>query len=97
MAQALLDLIKTHFAAQVKGSHAQHGDETVIVEPSAWLAVHRFLRDEAGCNMLTDLTAVDFPDREPRFEIVSHVHSLSKGQRLRVKTAVGDGNASDAV
>ena len=40
--------------------------------------------------MLTDLTAVDFPDREPRFEIVSHVYSLSKGHRLRLKTAVGD-------
>jgi len=40
--------------------------------------------------MLTDLTAVDFPDREPRFEVVSHLYSLSKGHRLRLKARVGD-------
>jgi NADH-quinone oxidoreductase subunit C len=40
--------------------------------------------------MLTDLTAVDFPDRDPRFEIVAHLYSLSLGHRLRLKARVGD-------
>src|SRR5690606_341290 len=44
-----------------------------------------------------DLTAVDYPEREPRFEVVSHVYSLELGHRLRLKTRVGDleGNSAD--
>src|SRR5690606_454194 len=44
-----------------------------------------------------DLTAVDFPDREPRCEVVRHVCSLSLGHRLRLTTAVGaeDGEGAD--
>jgi NADH-quinone oxidoreductase subunit C len=40
--------------------------------------------------MLVDLTAVYFPDREPRFEVVAHLLSLSRGHRLRLKARVGD-------
>ncbi len=92
MAQVLLDLVRSQFGGDVVASHSQHGDETLIVKPNAWFAIHQFLREDArsDLDMLVDLTAVDYPDREPRFEIVSHLVSLSKGHRLRVKTAVGD-------
>lgn len=101
MAQALVDLIQSTFPADVVGTHAAHGDETVILRPEGWERVHRFLRDDARAkmNMLTDLTAVDYPDREPRFEIVTHLVSLDLGHRIRLKTAVGDseGDAVDIV
>lgn len=99
MSVALLDLIKSHFPDAVLGSHAQHGDETVLLEPSAWFSVHQFLREDARADvdMLIDLTAVDYPDRDPRFEVVSHVLSLSKGHRLRLKSCVGDEEGDDAV
>lgn len=92
MSQALLQLVLEQFPQAVLASHSQHGDDTVFVEPSAWFSIHQFLREDArsAIDMLTDLTAVDFPDREPRFEIVSHLYSLTKGHRLRLKTAVGD-------
>ncbi|HEY2407569.1 MAG TPA: NADH-quinone oxidoreductase subunit C [Polyangiaceae bacterium] len=92
MAQLLIDLVKQQFGVAVLETHSLRGDETLTVEPNAWLAVCRFLRDtpRADMNMLTDLTAVDYPDREPRFEIVAHLVSLAKGHRLRVKTRVGD-------
>jgi NADH-quinone oxidoreductase subunit C len=92
MAQALVDLVKQRFADAVLATHSQHGDETIIVKPESWHAIHKFLKDDprASMNMLTDLTAVDFPDREPRFEVVSHLYSLDKGHRLRLKARVGD-------
>lgn len=92
MAQALVELVKKQFPSAVLESHAQHGDETVVVDPEQWKAVARFLRDSPAADMamLTDLTAVDFPDREPRFEVVAHLYSLSRGHRLRIKTRVGD-------
>ncbi|HSC89912.1 MAG TPA: NADH-quinone oxidoreductase subunit C [Polyangiaceae bacterium] len=92
MSKALLDWVVAEFSADVLGTHAQHGDETVVLRPEAWFKVHQFLREDAraSIDMLVDLTAVDYPDREPRFEIVSHLMSLSKGHRLRLKTQVGD-------
>jgi NADH-quinone oxidoreductase subunit C len=92
MAKALIDLVKKNFADAVLEAHSLCGDDTVVVDPRHWKAIHRFLRDSplAGMDMLTDLTAVDFPDREPRFEVVSHLYSLSKGHRLRLKARVGD-------
>lgn len=99
MSQILLDLVRSNFSGAVLSSHAQHGDETVIVDPTRWYAVHQFLREDARADMdmLVDLTAVDFPDREPRFEVVSHLVSLSKGHRLRLKASVGDEDGEDAV
>lgn len=99
MAKALVDLVVSTFGDDVLSTHAQHGDETVIVKPEAWFKIHQFLREDSrvAADMLVDLTAVDFPHREPRFFVVSHVLSLRLGHRLRLKTAVGDEEGDDAV
>ncbi len=98
MAKALIDLVKQKFPADVLETHSQRGDETLVVYASRWKDIARFLREEprADMSMLTDLTAVDFPDRSPRFEVVAHLYSLSKGHRLRLKARVGDSAGSNA-
>jgi NADH-quinone oxidoreductase subunit C len=98
MAKALVDLIKQKFPADVLETHSQRGDETVVVYAARWKDIARFLRDEprADMSMLTDLTAVDFPDRSPRFEVVAHFYSLAKGHRLRLKARVGDSDGGNA-
>lgn len=92
MAQALVELILRRFPDAVVSTHAQHGDETVVIDPARWHDVAEALRDDpaASMEMLVDLTAVDFPDREPRFEVVAHFLSLSRGHRLRLKARIGD-------
>src|SRR5690606_29412754 len=99
MAQALLDLVNEHFATSVLATHRQHGDETMILKAEAWFSVHQFLYENAisKMDMLIDLTVVDYPDRDPRFEVVTHLMSLSKGHRLRLKACVGDEEGDDAV
>ncbi len=98
MAQVLVDLVKDAFGDAVLASHALHGDETVVIAPTHWKAVAKFLRDDprAAMDMLGDLTAVDYPDREPRFELVTHYYSLEKAHRLRVKTCVGGADGEGA-
>jgi NADH-quinone oxidoreductase subunit C len=98
MAKALIELVRTKFPADVLESHSQCGDETVVVYAPRWKDIARFLKDEprADMSMLVDLTAVDFPDRTPRFEVVVHLYSLSKGHRLRLKARVGDSAGNDA-
>ena len=92
MSQALLELVKKQFPASVIETHSLAGDDTAVVEATRWKEIARFLRDDprADMQMLVDLTAVDYPDRTPRFEVVAHFYSLSKGHRLRLKARVGD-------
>lgn len=52
-----------------------------------------FLRDDEGCrfSQLTDITAVDYPSRVKRFEVVYHLLSMTKNCRIRVKIHVEEG------
>ncbi len=92
MSKALIELVKKNFPDAVVESHSQLGDDTLVLKPESWKAVCRFLKDnqQSDMSMLMDLTAVDFVEREPRFEVVAHLYSLNRGHRLRVKARVGD-------
>jgi NADH-quinone oxidoreductase subunit C len=78
------------FPGAVLATHAQCGDATALVDAGRVVEILRFLRDERGLEfeMLMDLTAVDHLGRAPRFEVVYHLYSLSRNQRVRVKAGV---------
>jgi NADH-quinone oxidoreductase subunit C len=92
MSKALIELVKKSFPDAVLESHSQLGDDTLVLAPGRWKEVCRFLMENplSDMSMLTDLTAVDYPDRDPRFEVVAHLYSLSRGHRLRLKARIGD-------
>src|SRR5690606_33037006 len=92
MSQRVVEQVRKQFPDAVLESHSQFGDDTIVVEPARWRDIAEFLKSspKTSMEMLTDLTAVDYPDREPRFEVVAHFCSLSKGHRLRMKARVGD-------
>ena len=52
----------------------------------------RFLRDDAtlAFDYLVDVTAVDYLGSTPRFELVYHLKSLTRGHRLRLKARVSE-------
>ncbi len=67
------------------------GETTVKVEPGSLVDACRHLKDAEGFTYLVDLTAVDWKDRDPRFDVLLLLHSFSRGQeRLRLKVAVGE-------
>ena len=98
MSQLLIELVRNKFSDAVTSSCSEHGDETVVIAATQWLALGRFLRDDPACDMalLVDLTAVDYPEQDPRFEVVAHLASLTLGHRLRAKARVGRRDASRA-
>lgn len=71
-------------------THARLGDATAVVQASRLVGVMQRLRDDEGLafEMLTDVTAVDHLGREPRFEMVYHLYSVSRNHRLRIKVPV---------
>jgi NADH-quinone oxidoreductase subunit C len=70
--------------------HAQHGDRTMIVDGARIFEIIKFLKEELGYNFLTDLTAVDYLPRKPRFEVVYHLMNFDSKARLRIKVQSND-------
>jgi len=69
---------------------AARGQAVIVLERSALPAALHTLRDHAETRfeMLSDLTAVDYLGRTPRFEVVYELYSLSLNHRLRMKVPV---------
>ncbi|MDR1841733.1 MAG: NADH-quinone oxidoreductase subunit C [Holophagales bacterium] len=72
--------------------HYFRGDQTIVIDPSKYLDVVKFIFDE-GFQLMIDLTAVDWPDRQPRFDVVVHFQNLVSQERLRIKTPVAAGQS----
>ena len=65
---------------------------TIDARRGAIERVLTFLRDdaEAAFEQLIDITAVDHPEREERFDVVYHLLSLKQNQRIRVKVSTDE-------
>jgi NADH-quinone oxidoreductase subunit C len=89
-------MVIEHIDAQLPGAitdrHAFRGDQTIVVAKANFLAVVDLLHQE-GFQLLVDLTAVDWPEREQRFDVVYHWLNLASQERLRLKVPVADGEA----
>ena len=66
------------------------GELTIEATLSSLAGFVQFLRDDDSCklNTLVDITAVDHPGREKRFDVVIHLLSMYRNHRLRVKVQV---------
>ncbi len=73
-------------------SEVAHGELVLETGRDELLAVLKFLRDDPSClfKMLADITAVDYPERGERFEVVYNLLSLTHNQRIRVKVTAGE-------
>ncbi|MFN7224392.1 MAG: NADH-quinone oxidoreductase subunit C [Paracoccaceae bacterium] len=95
MSEALQDLA-SHIAMKrpndVLASHIAFGELTVDGVASHIAEFADFLRIDAACRFssLVDITAVDHPTREKRFDVVYHFLSMYQNQRIRVKIAVDE-------
>jgi NADH-quinone oxidoreductase subunit C len=71
----------------VTGHALAYGELTLTAKASDIVSVLRFLRDDQRCLFwcLIDITAVDWPSRERRFDVVYHLLSPKHNARIRVK------------
>jgi NADH-quinone oxidoreductase subunit C len=87
-------VIVEHLKDQVIEHHDFRGDHTVVVAKDQYLAVASQLFNE-GFQLLVDVTAVDWPEREidgkiVRFDLVCHFLNLTNQERLRVKVRLAE-------
>ena len=71
----------------VLGHAVAVGELTVTVAAADIVDVVRFLRDDPRCQFISiiDVTAIDWPAREKRFDVVYHFLSPRLNRRVRIK------------
>ena len=75
------------------------GQLTLAVDAADIVRVMRFLRDDERCLFwcIIDITAVDWPQREQRFDVVYHLLSPRRNQRIRVKVQTDEATPVSSV
>jgi NADH-quinone oxidoreductase subunit C len=95
MDEALNDLgayIAAALPQDVIDTQVAGGELVVRARVTTLTKLLAFLRDDSNClfKVLLDITAVDYPEREERFEVVYILLSLSQNHRIKVKLNVGE-------
>jgi NADH-quinone oxidoreductase subunit C len=83
LGRSIADALGSSVSAYAVANH----ELTVSAVASDIVAVMRFLRDDPRCQFycIIDVTAVDWPGRERRFDVVYHLLSPKHNMRVRVK------------
>jgi NADH-quinone oxidoreductase subunit C len=84
---ALGEAIVAALPATVSGYRIAYSELTVHAEAKDIVTIVTFLRDDERCQFwsIIDVTAVDWPAREKRFDVVYHLLSPKQNMRIRIK------------
>jgi len=88
MGAEVFDRIASRLSDREGEIAASHGILVVNLAPGGVPAAARALRDEFCFDVFLDVTAVDWPGREPRFDVVWHFYSTAHKVRVRLKAGV---------
>jgi NADH-quinone oxidoreductase subunit C len=79
--------IRTALPNAVTGHEVMHGELSITADAAQIVKIATFLRDDPACQFVSiiDVTAVDWPSRAQRFDVVYHFLSPRLNQRIRVK------------
>jgi NADH-quinone oxidoreductase subunit C len=86
----LVQRLKARFGDAVRDATQDRKQAIVLVAADKLREISRYCCDEEKFDMLDDLTAVDWPKREQRFDVVLILYSFPKNERLRLKAHLGE-------
>ncbi|TVP87554.1 MAG: NADH-quinone oxidoreductase subunit C [Thioalkalivibrio sp.] len=88
MSADLLERLRARLVDEGREAAFAHGLLAVQIPREALLDTAKLLKEGFGFDLFLDVTAVDWPDRDPRFDVVYHFYSTRDHVRVRLKTAV---------
>jgi len=95
LASAVVENLKSKFGSLILGPFEFRGEISIeVTDNSRILEVCSYAKNEAGLDLLKDITSVDFLGETPRFMLVYELYSLSKHFHLRIKTRVPENPAN---
>jgi NADH-quinone oxidoreductase subunit C len=89
--------LKDRFAAGISEVSTYLGQNFLVCKPEAAVSILEYLKLEADFDYLIDITAVDWPKRPERFDLVYILYSFSRNERMRVKTYIAEGYKPETV
>jgi NADH-quinone oxidoreductase subunit C len=84
-------LLKERFGAAITEFSTYLGQNFLVAAPEAAIPILEALKLEFDFDYMVDLTAVDYPKRPERFDVVYILYSFTRNERIRVKTMVSEG------
>ena len=86
------EYVATTLSDYVHATDVAFGELVVEARADQVVRVLKFLKDDPACRFeqLTDLCGVDYPERDPRFDVVYHLLSMSHNRRMRLKVGVNE-------
>ena len=84
--------LRDRFAGDTREFSTYLGQDFLVAKPEAVIPILEMLKQELDFDYLVDITAVDYPKRAERFDLVYILYSFARNLRIRVKTAVADGH-----
>jgi len=99
VADDVLDALGQRLRANSQGAVTAYevafGDLTLHADASRIIQVLTALRDDAETpfQQLIDLTAIDYPERSKRFDMVYLLLSMTSNRRVRIKAQLGENEA----
>jgi len=93
----LVKRYRARFGEVLREAWTDRKQTILVVSLEHLLEAAQFTRDDEQFDLLTDLTAVDWPKREKRFDLVLNLYSFPKQERLRIKAQVGEGEPAASV
>ncbi len=89
----LVDSLRERFGDQIKEFSTYRDQSFLVAELSAVVPIIEFLKLEQDFDYLVDVTAVDYPKRENRFDLIWILYSFARNTRIRVKAQAGEGDS----
>jgi NADH-quinone oxidoreductase subunit C len=89
--------LKARFGDAVREATQDRKQAIVLIAADKLREIARYCRDDEKFDMLDDLTAVDWPKREKRFDLVLILYSFPKNERLRLKAHLGQNEPAQSV
>jgi NADH-quinone oxidoreductase subunit C len=86
----LVKRYKARFGSAILEAWLDRKQAILVVAADRLLEIARYSRDEEKFDLPTDLTAVDWPKREKRFDLVLNLYSFPKNERLRIKAQLAE-------
>jgi NADH-quinone oxidoreductase subunit C len=84
-------LLTERFAADITEFSTYLGQSFLIAKPESLIPILETLKLELDFDYLVDVTAVDYPKRPERFDVVYILYSFARNERIRVKAMIPDG------
>lgn len=88
-AASTVELVREKFAQAVLETSDFRGEQTIVLSQESLVTVCAFLQKNLRYNFLSTITAVDWLERIPRFDVVYQLLSIPNQSELRLKVRVG--------